>query len=550
MCAAVLLSASNLHLKQGGNMRTHRATMTAVVLALSIGSCRRQVTPVDVGTGQFGSGSGYTASCGGDFPSWITVDAAVPTPDGSGDVNPNEAGIQKPFELAQDYPLGTPVFATVNGKTVIDHYDPPQPNVDAPWRAFTNLTDAGQRASYLNALKTYVLQNMSDTNIQFDATKNNQTPNTRKWFHVPMMTAASFKRREPYHGVTAERALDPAEQTHWLTGVSKLRAVAIGYYNSLGGYTIGQVFKSYDLSQTDPSQAKFIDGTLVFKLLFAEYVPARIIAPDPLLHAPAWWVQDPGAPTNPLTQVRLLQVDVAVKDDHFAGTTGWVFATFVYDESQAATEPNPWRRLAPVGIMWGNDPGVTSVAPTTLVETQYSAVPAAFLDHKGRGGRLIGPVDNPVSSCLSCHSTAEVDMAKKGDHTNFYGAALYPPQPPSTCVDPMPWFRNLASGPSGSVAFGHGIACLVDTSPSGLTSLDYSLQLQQGVAAVFAFNNANPCAALAAAAAMPPPPPPSGAMSTNRNPVTFRALRQKVSLVRGNDKESIIGPDPPESQVR
>jgi len=389
---------------------------------------------------------------------------------------------------------------------------------------------------------------MSDPGIDFDATKNNASLLSRRWFHVPMMSAAGMKRREPYHGVTAERALRPSEQTHWLTAGPNLKAVAVGCYNELGGYAIGQVFKSYDLTQTDPTKGVFIDGTLVFKLLFAQYDASRIISPDPLLHSPAWFVQDPANSGGPLMQVRLLQVDVAVKDDHFAGTTGWVFATFVYDEGLTAIEPNPWRRLTAVGIQWGNDPTVTGTAPVALSETWINpSMPGAFKDHLGRAGRLIGPIDNPVSSCLSCHSTAEVDMGQIGNATNIMGAAMIPPSP---CSDPMDWFRNLPSGPGGSQAFGRAVSsCPVNTSTAGLTSLDYSLQLQEGLQAVFGYQNENPCFDFAQAhyASLAAADEASAMAMAARGPsekmMVMRAKPDGIRLLTVEQKGKLISPD-------
>jgi hypothetical protein len=469
---------------------TPTLVVASLAAALAVTSCRLQTTaPTTVPADGRGN---FTAQCSGDFPDWISSNP----PPASGDVNGQEPGIQQSFQLAQSYPLGNPVFATgPDGIPRVDHWTPLAADVDAPWRAYANLSDATQRSNYLAALKTYVLQGMSDPGIDFDATKNNQRLGARRWFHVPMMTAAGDRRREPYHGVTSERGLRAGEQVHWLTAGPNLKAVAIGYYNLLGGYTIGQVFNNYDLTRTDPTSAHFIDGTLVFKLLFAQYDPSRIVAPDPLLHSPAWFVQDPANPTAPLMQVRLLQVDIAVKDDHVASTTGWVFATYVYDESLVATEPNAWRRLTPVGLQWGNDPTVTATAVSPLAETWINpALPAAFRDHLGRGGRLIGPVDNPVSSCISCHSTAEVDMAQAGNAIPFLGAAMIPPASCSP-AEQMGWFRNLPSGAGGSQPFGRAVsACPLDTSATGLTPVDYSLQLQEGLQSVFGFRNGNPCA--------------------------------------------------------
>src|SRR5215212_8259225 len=147
-----------------GRVLMQYKTFRIIVFALAFVACRKQTEPVAVPTGASGSGSGFTASCNGDFPSWIS--ATPPIPDASGDVNPNEPGVQKAFELAQSYPLGTPVFVNTNGHSTIDHYDPPQPNVDAPWRSFSNLSNAAQRTGYLDALKTYILATMSNPTIE------------------------------------------------------------------------------------------------------------------------------------------------------------------------------------------------------------------------------------------------------------------------------------------------------------------------------------------------------------------------------------------------
>jgi hypothetical protein len=526
---------------------TKACCVTLLLGLTALAACRWQGTPTTTPTGEFGNGSGgYTAQCSGDFPDWISL-----APPSGADVNPNEPGNQQPFQMAQAYPLGIPVFKNVGGTNVVDHWDPPAANTDAPWRAFPNFSSAANRTGYLNAIKDYLLQDMSSPGIEFDAVKNNAAGH-RMWFHVPMMTAAGAKRRDPYHGVTSERALRPNEQVHWLNAGPNLKAVAIGYYNFLGGYAIGQVFNSYDLTKTDATKAKFIDGTLVFKLLFAEYDPSRISGPDPLLHAPAWWVQDVGAvtpasPTNKFVQVRLLQVDVAVKDDHFASTTGWVFSTFVYDESLTATEPNPWRRLTPIGLQWGNDPSVTATTfPATLNETWINpATPAAFAfaDHHGRGGRLIGPVDNPVSSCLSCHSTGQVDPSQVGNATNYVGAAVIPPAGCSN-AEQMQWFRNLPSGPAGSQPFGHANACPVNTATTGLVATDYSLQLQEGLQSVFGYDNGNPCFDLAKQHHDEAGDAEATASAKKRR------LAKTKSLVRMKASTQLLGPTPDELHSR
>ena len=83
-------------------------------------------------------------------------------------------------------------------------------------------------------------------------------------------------------------------------------------------------------------------------------------------------------------------------------------------------------------------------------------------------GRVNGPVDNPASACMSCHSIAES-----------------PPSAPlivsAKCIDDktLNWFRNLA----GSVPFGKVPlnSCDVQSDPD-IVALDYSLQMRGGIA--------------------------------------------------------------------
>jgi len=164
-------------------------------------------------------------------------------------------------------------------------------------------------------------------------------------------------------------------------------------------------------------------------------------------------------------------------------------------------------------------------------------LPPAFADHLGRAGRLIGPVDDPVSSCLSCHSTAEADPSRVGNSSAYPGAATKPPQFDGGC--PMAWFRDLPSG----TPFGHALACPADTSTAGLVSLDYSLQVSEGVNAVFGFGNSNPCLGVTP----PPSPPPSRTARFH-----YRALHAAPKMVPldVNTQPHIISPDPPPSLLR
>jgi hypothetical protein len=143
-------------------------------------------------------------------------------------------------------------------------------------------------------------------------------------------------------------------------------------------------------------------------------------------------------------------MDVAVRDARADETTGWVFGTFVYDADEPAGDP--WRRMAPLGLMWGNDPTITPndiKQGKKLKETWINPnLRTLKYQHLGWAGRLNGPIDNSTSSCLSCHATAQ----SKGRM----------PMIPDLGY----WFRNVKAG---------------QTFNDPAQSLDYSLQLAQGI---------------------------------------------------------------------
>jgi hypothetical protein len=182
-------------------------------------------------------------------------------------------------------------------------------------------------------------------------------------------------------------------------------------------------------------------------------------------------------------------MDVAVRDER-AGPTGWVFGTFAFDRS--ATDAPAWKRLRPVGLMWGNDPGYTPADQQkgrALRESIVSSeIPAYAKAHLGWAGRVNGPVDNPASSCLSCHQTAQAPA----------GAPMVPP---NGCSEKQQlfWFRDLALGEAFGVVKGCDPVESPDPKP---VSLDLSLQLATAVQALGQanVNSCTPAAALRAAA--------------------------------------------------
>jgi hypothetical protein len=167
--------------------------------------------------------------------------------------------------------------------------------------------------------------------------------------------------------------------------------------------------------------------------------------------------------------MRLLQFDIAVRDSRADATTGSVFGTFVFDGRLPGQDA--WRKLQPVGLMWGNDPELTDANVAAGQRPSQGVVLADFGLGRGfgRGARMNGPVDNPVSSCLSCHMAAQwpnpASMTPSGGNNwEIVGC----------------WFGNLGPGTPFGREPAPGTGCGAIPSNPRLVSLDYSLQLAVG----------------------------------------------------------------------
>lgn len=362
------------------------------------------------------------------------------------------------------------------GKVFEPSYSFPQtePPVSAkPWDLIDFRSDA---AGYMRAVLAHVLegQDRSTWRVQDNA--------VRKWYHAPWMGPGG-NGREFINGLTRERSSRAGELG---PGQSSCRQNwAVSFYNPEGGYALGRVWRPVVAGSGDPdlSTLPFHPGTVVAKLLFteADETEVPILAGAPSVQANIHEDKNPaddqcpsatiGTPPAPAPRVvatlRLLQVDVAVREPRADPTTGWVFGTFVYNGAKPGADP--WTKLDPVGLMWGNDPQLTDEDAASGKKPAQGVVLSdfGFDRHFGRGGRMNGPVDNPVSSCLSCHSTAQWPTPANMTPRGGTGWAIV------GC-----WFRNL--GPSAP--FGNepepGKPCGSDAAK--VTSLDFSLQLAVG----------------------------------------------------------------------
>ncbi len=378
------------------------------------------------------------------------------------------------FELSQNYPEKLPDKQAF------------------PWKKFNF---EKQPEKYLSAVLSYCYE--GNTDCDFYVQKNTKN---RKWYGAPWLHDGP-SGREFIHGMTSERSTRKGELSYQQK--DSFQNWAVGFYNELGGYTIGQVWKNPN--KPDLSKARFPEGTVAVKLLFT----TASLKQAPFLENSIQWTgniydlkEGETPPSPPEDRARkpqplhLLQIDVAVKDNA-AKETGWVFGTFVYDKN--AKGKTAWDRMVPVGLMYGNDPTITKAMAQIGKKLRESIITknSKPSQHLGWGGRLNGPVDNPNSSCLSCHSTAQwwkneenipKDLKPPAEIMPHLSITLpgasqsLPVEYDSTYW--MDWFRNVPAG----VPFNKGVSYLSQDAES----LDYSLQLAAGVLAQYAATHPKP----------------------------------------------------------
>lgn len=339
------------------------------------------------------------------------------------------------FTLSHDYPTEVPT-------PPIDGY---------PWESFDFKTQPGD---YMQAVLDYARKDLES--IDWDPTKmENPT-----WFHAPWMSwgPASGNGREFIHGMTKERSsrtgeLSPDQTNNYIPNY------AVGLYNDVGGYTFGRVWADPGKPALADKQPIFRNGTMAIKLLYTAADPNVPGDGVPYLKNSKEW-QANIAPYQSNDRVpktlRLLQVDIAVRDQRNDSVTGWLLGTFCYNGNKPGE--TPFDRLAPVGLMWGDSPGIT---PTDAMNgnkpsEQWINADVGTYQHLGWATRLNGPVDNPQSSCMSCHGG--------GAETPALSSMI----PPSNAPDAvkLKWFTNIMAG---------------ETRDPGAVSLDYSLQMSVAV---------------------------------------------------------------------
>ncbi|MBN1208437.1 MAG: hypothetical protein JXB05_26490 [Myxococcaceae bacterium] len=409
--------------------------MTKRQWALALGGVAGAVTMwACVTTGSNPPATGGAGTCDGPYPNYWQDPkfTSVGMWQGQEISNQPPSGWTGPvFRLSQQYPAELP---------------PQTP--DEGWKQFNPFKEGlsqeemqKQAYGYAWAVMRYIQAgNISGGASGGDISKDWTLCNNpvRRWVHIPYQTYDPSSGREFIHGLTRE-----APVTFTLTnGGSQIKTTvwAVGFYNPRAAYALGQVWKPDGNPQIPSSNMAFPEGAVIGKLLFTTATPEQL----PILtNLPTWQanISDPSfcnckpaageqtcsfqeisqqCPRTP-GEVTLMQFDIAVRDSR--SPTGWAYGTFVADGQAKASEKNPWDRISPLGLMWGND-----TPPSGTLAISYPADPrtngftqeAVFFDvvdrwnvasnggHLGCNSRLNGPADNARSSCLSCHMTASV----------------------------------------------------------------------------------------------------------------------------------------------
>ena len=345
-------------------------------------------------------------------------DAVQPAP-------PNWSG--RVFELSHDYPADQPGTCAPEVCTWLHM---PMTFANSPTAPVPEWNDAYR--SYIGAILDYIMQGQ-DPNLGHDAGFSAQVDGSTRWYHVPWMAYDETAGREFVHGTTNERTAHLGDLigdgvgfgTHDFANMSSactaqfahgFETWAVGVYNEWGGWSIGQAFPRNGrpsigeyLGRRMPNGLPFPEGTVVAKFLTTNATPECV----PFLRgAPEWQVHrhamaDSGKYSceRAVQTSRLVQVDIAVVDPR--SPTRWVYGTFAYNGNAPGATAR--ERLLPVGLQWGSDPWSFPAVPQAEAVAPRQSVldpDIGIFQHYGCNNRLAGPVDNAMSSCVSCHASA------------------------------------------------------------------------------------------------------------------------------------------------
>lgn len=424
------------------------------------------------------------------------------------------AGASSLLLSAAPAPFGAP-FANNNGTMVppgqyngpyfrLSHtYPASAPTPAMPWRAAINngvITTANANA-YAQALKLAVGKDMQVLLQNYPA----WDASARGWYNEPWLGS----EREPIHGTYVGGAyLDSS--LFPISGLTKpITTYVLTYYNLTAAPTLNHIWgKTAQAPVITSTSTQFAEGSIIVKAAFVTasgrdwpvmkgaltwplFISANATAYPTLAGNGGGAPGDPKTtpPTLPilpvqpvLTDTSLMQFDIIVKDSVSAPKTGWVFTTLVFDNRLAQGPSGIWDQMVVLGAQWGNDPQAndpTNPNPVLIENWANPAAPVYGGETFGWGQRLSGPNDQAMndivypetgkpgfyknakdSSCMSCHSSAQWNLANQAHGMPSFLLPLTtrrPQAPPAGCPTPcdylayspvpgsntwMKWFQN------------------------------------------------------------------------------------------------------------
>jgi hypothetical protein len=291
-------------------------------------------------------------------------------------------------------------------------FDKMPANPDArPWKGMDISTEAGAQRFAQTVLDYFydsMIVDTKDTNKNFDAHKI--PADKPKWCHMPWLNVGD-SGREMIHGLTKERDLERSEIYPEVATTKDKEGSdwGIGFYNDIACATAQNVFGSGGraLESPDFTKSNFPDGSVSVKVLFTT---AKL---DALKTSYGWTanVSLPKSTTRRLREVKMVQIDVAVKDSSLKGIKGeadnWMMTTFYFDPSYTAPSRHKFKgalaglmNMRPIGVQTGFDPATSMIFAGSKTNSANNV-------YYGANPRLMnGPADNPKASCLSCHGAA------------------------------------------------------------------------------------------------------------------------------------------------
>ena len=364
--------------------------------------------------------------------------------------------------LAADGPFNPPAVGTPSGyRGFVGSYNFPMgtpPPAKYPWTEFLDgrPISAETAGKYVAIVKEYISRDMIA--LLSDMRKEGEEPQwnaaSRGWYNEPWLATI----RGGIHGVyTGSTCFSPV-----LFPKSGLKepftTYVLVFYDKIGGYSLGNVWSaSQGMSPNfGDNAAQFPEGSIIVKAAFATATEETW---EPMAGALSWniYTEPTDCPSGTqekdptIFSVQFFQFDIIVKDSVAAPQTKWVFSTLVYDKDAGPPTTDVkiiWHeKMVPLGAMWGNDPDVTQPGQPLKENWINPKAPVYSKETLGWGGRLSGPndgsVQNPpyticsgngcnpnalcendtcqivnaggpnlaMSSCMSCHSTAQYAMA-------------------------------------------------------------------------------------------------------------------------------------------